>query len=711
MPEKMTLDQLRQLLPTNAAQPVVLAPQGEAFNVNPLPVPGYVTPSVVVHAWPPGASVLLIEAAGAVGKSAAAQALAAGLNAPLVRAESAQVGSYSLSGLVQDALGFAGQYVRNVATGKAAVVVDSLDEAHIRAGTQNFFAFLENVISFSGGPALDRQPSVVLFSRSETAELVKLLFADADVPLAEATLDFFDLAGANSFIESYLQLRYSESKRPEYNVHLGWPVPFRRLRDERFIQVARVLLRDQAADLQRDWQRVADFLGYTPVLIAIAESLAVTNPAREHIALSSASTPTELLADIIARIQLREQDKFKGQIAPRLQANLPATHSGSVDAESLYRPGEQTVRVAALITRNELVAPPPLRLPQPSRDAYETAALQFVAEHPFVRGRNFASVVFKDFVLAHVCFDFEARSALAVPAERNLESVGPFFTSFVDRQLGADVGRSVPENLVEYLLSSWHQDAELARGQRSDVRVMLSTEYSLLQLRKGQPGGEEDALDFEISDTTGAFSLGRHARDLTLTSEQGVILGTRGEHLTLGPNVVVAAAEIVVDAETASIDATGRPAEVVLAAGSITANHLQTLYCPSPSALHVHSPDVPPRLRPFLQELKAGPVAVAYSHYVDLRSILTSFGSSVSGGPAVYWEKLEQAIVKDNRTRQLLLEALKAHGVITKDGALYRLDLNALGSLGFNLSDIKSGEPSRGVLAFLARTSTQGTAS
>ncbi len=100
---------------------------------------------------------------------------------------------------------------------------------------------------------------------------------------------------------------------------------------------------------------------------------------------------------------------------------------------------------------------------------------------------------------------------------------------------------------------------------------MLSTEYSLLQLRKGQPGGEEDALDFEISDTTGAFSLGRHARDLTLTSEQGVILGTRGEHLTLGPNVVVAAAEIVVDAETASIDATGRPAEVVLAAGSITA--------------------------------------------------------------------------------------------------------------------------------------------
>ncbi len=206
-----------------------------------------------------------------------------------------------------------------------------------------------------------------------------------------------------------------------------------------------------------------------------------------------------------------------------------------------------------------------------------------------------------------------------------------------------------------------------------------------------------------MTEVTGAFTLQRHVKDLTLTSEQGVILGARGQHLALGPRVVIDAAEIVIEAESISVDATSGEADVVLAAGAITANQLQTLHCAQPGALHVHSPDVPPRLRPFLRELRAGPTHIQYSHYVDLRAILTSFGSSVHGGPAVYWEKLEQAVVKDSPTRNKLLENLTAEGVIARDGNLFRLDLNAMGRLGFNLSEAKSGQPSAGVLRFLAR--------
>lgn len=186
-------------------KPLTLAvPQGEALTASPQSAPGYVPPTLSELEWPSGAAVVLVEAAGAVGKSAAALAIAHRLNWPMVRAEKAQVGSYSLSGLIQDAMGFGDSYIADLARGKAGVVIDSLDEAHFRSGTDNFLAFLDNVwkVSGAGASSSDRQPSIVLMSRSDTAELVRLAFSDAGVPLAQVGLDFFDQDGAQRFIKA-----------------------------------------------------------------------------------------------------------------------------------------------------------------------------------------------------------------------------------------------------------------------------------------------------------------------------------------------------------------------------------------------------------------------------------------------------------------------------------------------------------------------------
>ncbi len=312
----MRLEELLDRLPRNAEVPRLVAPQGDAFDASPQTVPGYVSPTFTVTDWPGNSAVLLIEAAGAVGKSAAAAAIADTLKWPLVRAERAQVGSYSLSGLVQDALGFGGEYVRGMSEGKQGVVVDALDEAHFRAGTDNFLAFIDNIQKLSGASAASgpRRPSIVLLSRSDTAELVRLSFATAELALAEARLDFFDLTGAQAFITAHLEQRFGETQRSEYNVHLGWPIPFARLRDDRFKQLARVLLRSDEVDLQAQWADVQDFLGYTPVLVAIAESLAVQNPAREVLRIAENADAPRLLRDIIESVLTREHGKF----GPRL---------------------------------------------------------------------------------------------------------------------------------------------------------------------------------------------------------------------------------------------------------------------------------------------------------------------------------------------------------------------------------------------------------
>lgn len=148
---------------------------------------GFVWPDLREAQFPEGSRVVLIEAPGALGKSMAASATAATTGWPIVDTSAAQVGSYSLSGLIQDAFGISSTYLASLAEGAAGVVIDALDEAHLKAGTRNFEAFLDDlsrIAEESPGPT-----SFVLFSRPDTASLIKLHFDVSGHPLSRATLD------------------------------------------------------------------------------------------------------------------------------------------------------------------------------------------------------------------------------------------------------------------------------------------------------------------------------------------------------------------------------------------------------------------------------------------------------------------------------------------------------------------------------------------
>lgn len=143
-----------------------------ALSLPPSMAGEYVWPNLKAVDISAKAHIFLVQAAGAIGKSAAAAALAGRMRWPLVDAAKAQVGSYSLSGLLHDAFGFDSGYVVEVASGRAGIIVDALDEAHLRAGTTNFLAFLDNVGKIAGDS--HDNVSVVLYSRPDTAEIVKL---------------------------------------------------------------------------------------------------------------------------------------------------------------------------------------------------------------------------------------------------------------------------------------------------------------------------------------------------------------------------------------------------------------------------------------------------------------------------------------------------------------------------------------------------------
>lgn len=674
-------------------------PHGDAFDPVPAPVPGYVPPTISVAEWPPEAGVVLVEAAGAVGKSAAAHAIANALQWPLVRSEKAQVGSYSLSGLIHDTLGFTSPFLGDVARGSAGIVVDSLDEAHFRAGTDNFLAFLDNVGKLAGEGTAPRSPSIILLSRSDTAELVRLAFADANLPLAHVHLDFFDRAGAVAFIRAYLAQRFEETKRPEYNAPLASPAPFERLRDSRMRQIARVLLQDENANYRDRWDEVKDFLGYTPVLVALAESLATRNPSAAQAALT-AGDQSNLLREIVDHISQREQRKFSEHLQPKLQALLPVAADRDVVASAMYAPSEQCARLFAFSEGQDLASKLPGTLPDEVRAAYEEAVRTFLPDHPFIKSRQFASVVFGDFVRATACRSIEVRAALASAPEQAISSVGPFFTRFL-----ADGGNSEPievaEALIEQIADSWGQEAELTRAADSEITISIFEDGGTIQCWRDGSGEEPIELEFCISSVSGALHLRRPLKRANVVTDQGVILGERAQHFLAGPNATIVASELVIEAETLRVENDhGRAMGVALAADVVQANYLTKVEC-GRQDLVVFTEQPPARLRPYQRQMAQGGVLIPFKRYLDLRTLLTAFRPSAFGAPAVLAAKVDKKLVKDDSHRARIFEHLVAVGAVSRSGPLYHLDLSALGDQGFGLQDVKSGEPSEAVLRFL----------
>ncbi len=702
----MHLTQFLKRFPNMNGKLTLATPQGGALDASPNPVAGYVAPTLTESTWPPGASVVLVEAPGAVGKTAAAVAIADALNWPIVFAEKAQVGSYSLSGLIQDAMGFGNPFIADVSAGRAGVVVDSLDEAHFRAGTENFLAFIDNVTKVSGADSesTDRAPSIILMSRSDTAELVRLAFMDAHVPLAEVRLDFFDLNGARNFIKAYMAQRFTETGRTEYNMPLASPGPFERLRDSRMKQVASVLLRRTDTDLARAWNEVRDFLGYTPVLVALAESLAVKNPAAERAALT-AEGQSNLLREIIEHISHREQRKFSEHMRPKLHALLPPQVDAEIAASSMYLPEEQCARLMAFVSGEELAMPLPAALPDAVRSTYEEAVRTFLPDHPFVKGRRFASVVFGDFITAAACRTLEVRASLAGQPEDGIQSVGPFFARFLSDGNLDDEDAEIRESLVEHVVESWTQEADLVRTRDSEVLLSLVDGGGALTCRREAKAGHNEAseLSFSISDVSGAIHIKRPLKRTTIVTDQGVIVGEPNKHTLLGPQVTVLANELIIEAETMRVDnERGRSPGVALASDAMTANYLQKVEA-GPKDLHVFSADAPPRLRPWSRVLQGGGTWIPFQRYMDLRTILTAFRPSTKGSLSVLAAKLDGKIVKSNAHRSKILDELIESGVVSRSSSWYYLDLTSMGELGFGLQDLKTGEPGEAVLQFLNR--------
>lgn len=698
---RMTFDEIISKLPVVPAPP---QPSGQhaAFEVSPKVIEHFVPPTFEIVDWPESAGVLVIEAPGAVGKTVTGEALASRLGWPLVRAEKAQVGSYSLSGLVNDALDFS-DYLSRVRDASAGLVVDSLDEAHLKAGTQNFLAFVQNIISIRAKEVGRTQPSIILLSRTDTAELIRLAFDDSEEPVAHVKLSFFDHDSALSFLGGHLRGRFAATGQADYNVAFAAPRPFEQLVDERFRQLMQILIGRRPRDLREDWESCDEFLGYAPVLTVIAESAACTNPARELADLrkSSLGSNEQLLLEICEKILLREQDKFSKNFLLKLRASLPAADGREILAETVYSPQEQLIRVFAQATDSVLASTPPFDLPDSLRPMYEDAVGQFLADHPFIRNGQFSSAVFKDFVYASLADNLAGKASLERSPSRSIRDAGPFFAGFFAYLAGGAPTPKVPESLVLQLASSWRQWFELTgiRDGFIEVHLMEGHGYLASSSVEQERIGVQPVRQFEIYDMSGAFAMPHVPNNFLFVTNQGVVLGERNRALNVGSASLVSASEIEIQADTLSFQGAQKSVRAAFAAEEVRADYLSS-YSVSRQQLLIYADRVPQLLQPLQAHLGVGEHVIPFSDYVDLRAILLSLRRTVHTGICVPRDQLER-ILRGSSHRPVLLESLLRSEVLELEDDWYRLKPENLATVGFSLQDIKNGEPSRAILDYL----------
>ncbi|RKR89167.1 hypothetical protein BDK92_3505 [Micromonospora pisi] len=644
-------------------------------------------------------------APGAMGKSMAARALAHELSAPIVDLSRLPVGSDSLTGLLARVLGWeqAPLFVNSLRTGKGALVLDALDEAQLAAGREHFLAFLANIANLLGGHAPAGQ--VVVFGRRDTVETAYLALDDLN--LKSTVVSIAPLTYRQSVELIDLELDNKRLADAPFRVHRTHPIPFGKMRDEVLGGIATAIGAQSFETVASIWPFVADFLGYPPVLLVLAEHLLVDNPSNAPIVkgfgLSASAEKSQrgaLLREVVEGILDRETRKAQAQLA-----ELLVGPSGYL--VSLYKRDEQIIRLLEYVTASEVDIIPPAGLSSADREKYDERILTFLPDHPFLRHRMFANTVFSDYVRAFIA-TAPLREIQGMARPELLAACpppGPFFAHFVhalSREIPLDRARENVGDPIAWIAEEHVNDAMKSHvaGATGDPMAYISCVGDLTSLtlveEDPETGLANSTLAFKLTNISGVLEIFSPVSRCVIISHHGVVLAARGDEVEVGPRVFVVAETIEFGGKRLAVSPDSRQgvASVILVANEAKHDPKIVVKAYASEALWVHwssawhqwkqylRTDVLPSSSDILDPKSVFQVLFA------LRRILRAFHRGAQNNPMIYWEMLDRLVVGENRIYAATLRGLVSLNLISRVSASYKLHLEELGKYGVSWASV-----------------------
>lgn len=333
------------------------------------------------------ASIILISATGATGKTALANSLSAKYHLPILNlAKHSAVASDSMTGLLSKRYGTANlsAVLESITQGKLTIIVDGLDEGLSKSGADGFFSFIDNIIELA---SKTNGVSFVLTGRNNVMNNVTKKLKEQKIKTALLQIEPFTVDQARDFID---QSVFGESAE-KYNES------YKKLRDY-IISSIEGFFKDESEISKKQYQR---FLGYAPVLIAISRLLSQKPnyyKLLKELELKN-SHNVELIVDIVESILLREkEEKVDRLFLPTLLEDRDSTFSKEIHRHA-YDINEQCCRLLLQQCGDTYQA-------NISSDAifnqkYEEQIVSWFDEHPFMNEKKeIQNIVFQSYVFS-----------------------------------------------------------------------------------------------------------------------------------------------------------------------------------------------------------------------------------------------------------------------------------------------------------------------
>ena len=516
----------------------------------------FVPPNLSVSEETPNidqAQVLIISAAGAVGKSTLAGAIAFNKKALLWDLAIAQeVGASSLDGMLSNTLKQGKEdFLEYLSEGYQFIVIDALDEGRLKVNENSFRRLLENIAQLAKN---SKGICFVLLGRKRIAEESWLVLDDEGVRTVILSIESFNKGQADTYINNLVE----ENKRNNL---------FYECRDLIFEQLAFSVSEQAARDID------SEFLHYPPVLDVIATLLRdETNLIRFKNSLTDPTARAEdksiqLVQKVIVSILEREQEKVLPQLKEALGSSAPAAWSGW---DSLYTAREQSRRLLESVLGVPAVTDAPLGMPQRLQNDYEERVKTGLEEHPFLDGAGrFANSVFMSYLYARALrgdygtsFKNVVTAELLKPDQLPIRLVAEFYLE-ANESSTAHSEEIMPEHigiLYDSLLSSESTrnqlrlnidgpnpvDGELETGPVvGEFEFLSNTRESTLPIK---------VIPFTLQlETGGKIDFARFLREASITIPCAIEIGKGTKDFQIGPTVQISARHIEILSESLTV--------------------------------------------------------------------------------------------------------------------------------------------------------------
>lgn len=345
------------------------------------------------------AQIILVVAVGATGKTELTKRLSYDLGFPVVNlGHTKVVASNSLTGLIFKHLRpmDGGAWLQDIVSGKTGIIIDALDEGYQKTNTQGFFDFLDDVAA----NASTNSCSFIMLGRTNAIELTSLYLDDKDVKVAVLQIEPFSSIKAKEFIDKQVSLSHNNQYMETYI----------ETRDYVLDSLGDFFKTDSSYNEDQRYR----FIGYAPVLLAISEFLKpekVGNYKAVYEDLKSNKNKSiSLILDVVNRILIRDK---KNKIVPNLIEDIVKSRDAEFKQKAIteaYTPEEQCARILYILLGEQFPYRP---IEDDDFDVkYRKGLETWMVEHPFLKDRNPANVVFECYILAKLVVNNKYKEAV-----------------------------------------------------------------------------------------------------------------------------------------------------------------------------------------------------------------------------------------------------------------------------------------------------------